>query len=46
MTAEDTAIAAVLAFVIDCVLGDPRASIHPVVLIGKLIFFFRELALR
>lgn len=42
MTAEDTAIAAVLAFVIDCVLGDPRASIHPVVLIGKLISFFEN----
>ncbi len=42
MTAEDTAIVAVLAFVIDCVLGDPRASIHPVVLIGKLISFFEN----
>ncbi len=42
MTAEDTAIAAVLAFVIDCVLGDPRAAIHPVVLIGKLISFFEN----
>ncbi|MBP5200313.1 MAG: cobalamin biosynthesis protein CobD [Schwartzia sp.] len=31
---------AILAFVVDCLVGDPRSSLHPVVLIGKLISFF------
>ena len=31
---------AVYAFLIDCVIGDPRSPIHPVVLMGKLISFF------
>ena len=30
-------LTAVLAFFIDCVLGDPRSRFHPVVLIGNLI---------
>ena len=34
---------AVLAFVVDCLIGDPRSSLHPVVLIGKLISFFENL---
>ena len=34
---------AVLAFVVDCLIGDPRSSLHPVVLIGKLISFFEGL---
>ena len=34
---------AVLAFVVDCLIGDPRSSLHPVVLMGKLISFFEGL---
>lgn len=34
---------AVLAFIVDCLLGDPRSSLHPVVLMGKLISFFEGL---
>ena len=34
---------AVLAFAVDCLLGDPRSSLHPVVLMGKLISFFEGL---
>ncbi len=30
-------LTAVIAFFIDCIVGDPRSSLHPVVLIGKLI---------
>lgn len=30
-------ITAVLAFIADTIIGDPRSSLHPVVLIGKLI---------
>lgn len=31
-----------LAFVIDCIIGDPRSNFHPVVLIGNLISFFEK----
>ena len=34
---------AIFAFVVDCLIGDPRSSLHPVVLIGKLISFFEGL---
>ena len=37
---------AVLAFVLDCLIGDPRTSLHPVVLMGKLISFFEGLLYR
>ncbi|MBQ9364953.1 MAG: cobalamin biosynthesis protein CobD [Schwartzia sp.] len=37
MTAIDTAMTAALAFAIDCLIGDPRSNLHPVVIIGKLI---------
>ena len=30
-------IAAGIAFILDCILGDPRTNWHPVVLIGRLI---------
>ena len=33
---------AVYAFVLDCLIGDPRSSLHPVVLMGKLISFFER----
>ena len=39
-------MAAVLAFVVDCLIGDPRSSLHPVVLMGKLISFFEGLLYR
>lgn len=31
-----------IAFVIDCIIGDPRGNWHPVVLIGNLISFFEK----
>jgi adenosylcobinamide-phosphate synthase len=31
-----------IAFMIDCVIGDPRSNWHPVVLIGNLISFFEK----
>lgn len=34
---------AALAFAMDCVIGDPRSALHPVVLMGKLISFFERL---
>ncbi|MBO4853502.1 MAG: cobalamin biosynthesis protein CobD [Schwartzia sp.] len=34
---------AILAFAVDYLIGDPRSSLHPVVLIGKLISFFEGL---
>ncbi len=34
---------AALAFIVDCLIGDPRSSLHPVVLIGNLISFFEGL---
>lgn len=34
---------AILAFVADCLIGDPRSSLHPVVLMGNLISFFEGL---
>ena len=37
---------AALAFVVDCLVGDPRISLHPVVLMGKLISFFESLLYR
>ncbi len=36
-------ITAIFAFLVDCLIGDPRSSLHPVVLIGKLISFFEGL---
>ncbi len=33
-------MAAILAFALDCLIGDPRSSLHPVVLMGKLISLF------
>lgn len=33
----------VLAFLMDSIFGDPRSSLHPVVLIGRLISFFENL---
>ena len=35
----DLAITAYLAFVFDCIIGDPYTKYHPVVLMGKLIDF-------
>ena len=35
-------IVAVVAFLIDLVVGDPRSKFHPVVLIGKLISFLEK----
>ena len=37
---------AALAFIVDCLVGDPRSSLHPVVLIGNLISFFERLLYR
>ena len=37
---------AILAFAIDCAIGDPRSSLHPVVLIGKLISLFEAMLYR
>ncbi|MBQ1918253.1 MAG: cobalamin biosynthesis protein CobD [Schwartzia sp.] len=37
---------AILAFAIDCAIGDPRSSFHPVVLIGKLISLFEAFLYR
>ena len=34
---------AVLAFLIDTVIGDPNSRLHPVALIGKLISFLEHL---
>jgi len=34
---------AAAAFVIDCLIGDPRSAFHPVVLMGNLISFFEKL---
>lgn len=39
-------IVAVVAFLIDAVIGDPRSKFHPVVLIGNLISFLEKLLLR
>ena len=36
-------MAAILAFAADCLIGDPRSSLHPVVLMGNLISFFEGL---
>lgn len=33
----DLALIAVLAFIIDCIIGDPYTKFHPVALMGKLI---------
>jgi len=35
-----------LAFVIDCILGDPRSNLHPVVMIGNMISFFEHKLLK
>lgn len=39
-------LTAQLAFLIDCLIGDPRSTVHPVVLIGRLISFFEKLLYR
>ena len=39
-------ITAVAAFLIDALIGDPKSKIHPVVLIGKLIFVLEYLLRR
>jgi len=39
-------IVAVVAFLIDTLIGDPRSKFHPVVLIGNLISFLEKLLLR
>ena len=39
-------IVAVVAFLLDALIGDPRSKLHPVVLMGKLISFFEKLLLR
>lgn len=33
----------ILAFIIDCIVGDPRSNYHPVVLIGKVISFYEKI---
>ena len=30
------------AFLLDCIVGDPRSRFHPVVLIGDVISFFEK----
>lgn len=30
------------AFLLDCLLGDPKSKFHPVVLIGKVISFYEH----
>ncbi|XOQ26819.1 MAG: Cobalamin biosynthesis protein CobD [Mitsuokella multacida] len=37
---------AILAFVIDTIIGDPRTKLHPVVLIGRLISFLERIYYR
>ena len=37
---------AILAFLIDAIIGDPQSRFHPVVLIGKLISGFERLLYR
>ena len=39
-------IVAVVAFLLDTLIGDPRSKFHPVVLIGNLISFLEKLLLR
>jgi len=39
-------IACWLAFIIDCLIGDPRSSYHPVVMIGNLISWFEKIFYR
>ncbi len=39
-------IVAVVAFLIDTLIGDPRSKFHPVVLMGNLISFLEKLLLR
>ena len=33
----------ILAFLLDCIIGDPKSSWHPVVLMGKMISFWERL---
>jgi adenosylcobinamide-phosphate synthase len=37
-----TALSIFVGFLLDCVLGDPLNRLHPVVLMGKLIFFLEK----
>lgn len=39
-------IVAVVAFLLDAMIGDPRSKLHPVVLMGKLISLLEKLLLR
>ena len=39
-------IVAVVAFLLDALIGDPRSKLHPVVLMGKLISLLEKLLLR
>ena len=39
---KQTALALVIGFAIDCLLGDPHSIPHPVVLMGKLICFLEK----
>ena len=42
----DIIIVAILAFLFDCIFGDPQSKLHPVVLIGKLIALLERFFLR
>ena len=33
----------ILAFLVDCIIGDPKSSWHPVVLMGKMISYWERL---
>ena len=35
-------IVSVAAFILDCLIGDPRSKFHPVVLIGNLIAWLEK----
>lgn len=39
-------ITGILSFIFDCVVGDPRSNLHPVVLIGRLISGMEKLLYR
>ena len=39
----EIAFIALLAFIIDCIIGDPYTKFHPVALMGKLIDFLDKL---
>ena len=39
----EIAFIALLAFIVDCIIGDPYTKFHPVALMGKLIDFLDKL---